>query len=306
MNAGAAECLEMGGDWKRHAKRARRRNAIFAQGVLMISGARNNPKKDVVEEVHLCGEMGFDFFELTVEAPCASPGKLLAKNKEMHDALSSYNFGVLSHYPWYFSVAHPYDSVQKAIEREFGLAFEAASLFGAKLATIHTEWMPPSVQERGVRVAKTSESVKRLSKLALEHGLQLLVENFGASSFSIKDFEGLFSEVDVGMTFDVGHAAKSDGEGVPSYIKHFRKRIRHVHLHDNNKREDQHLPLGAGKIGIPSVVKELKGFYDGTITLEIHSEDRDYLKMSREKLEMLWYGKKKFEENKEYLYPEKT
>ena len=34
------------------------------------------------------------------------------------------------------------------------------------------------------------------------------------------------------------------------------------------------------------------------------SADRDYLKISREKLEILWYGKKKFEENKEYLQPE--
>jgi len=53
------------------------------------------------------------------------------------------------------------------------------------------------------------------------------------------------------------------------------------------------------------VVKELKGFYDGTITLEVHSQDREYLKISREKLEMMWFGKRKFEENKEYLYPEK-
>ena len=78
-----------------------------------------------------------------------------------------------------------------------------------------------------------------------------------------------------------------------------------MHLHDNDKRSDQHLPLGAGKIDIPRAVADLKSFYDGTITLEVHSQDRDYLKISREKLELMWYGKKKFEENKEYLYPEK-
>ena len=55
---------------------------------------------------------------------------------------------------------------------------------------------------------------------------------------------------------------------------------------------------------VARAVKEMKTFYDGTITLEVHSQDRDYLKISREKLEIMWYGKKKFEENKEYLQPD--
>ncbi|MCX6770004.1 MAG: TIM barrel protein [Candidatus Micrarchaeota archaeon] len=88
-----------------------------------------------------------------------------------------------------------------------------------------------------------------------------------------------------------------------NYLAQFKKKIVHVHLHDNNRREDLHLPLGAGKIGVEKVVRELKSFYDGTITLEVHSVDREYLKISRDKLEIMWYGKKKFEENKEYLQP---
>jgi len=106
------------------------------------------------------------------------------------------------------------------------------------------------------------------------------------------------------MTFDVGHAFTANGEGMENYLAQFRKRIKHVHLHDNDRRSDQHLPLGAGKVDVARAVKELKTFYDGTITLEVHSADRDYLRISREKLEIVWYGKKKFEENLEYLQPE--
>jgi len=265
----------------------------------------NSPKNSLVGEINLFGEMGFDYFELTVEAPAATPEKILKDRKVILDALHSYNFGVLSHYPWYFSVAHPYENVQKSINEEFGRAFAAAASLGAKKATIHTEWMPPGIQERPVMVAKTIENVKKLHKSASEHGLELLIENFGHSSFSIKDFKVLFSELGISMTFDVGHAAKHDGEGVDNYLQEFRKRIRHVHLHDNNKKEDQHLPLGAGRIDMAHVVKELKSFYDGTITLEVHSEDRHYLKASRDKLEILWYGKEHHERNKEYLFPEK-
>jgi sugar phosphate isomerase/epimerase len=271
----------------------------------MIIGAMNDPKKSLAGEISLFGEMGFDFVEITVEAPCAHPDKVEKEKKAVQDALHSYNFGVLSHYPWYFSVAHPYPSVQEAITREFCRAFDVASELGAKVATIHTEFLPSGLQERQVHTAKTIESVKRLDKEAKDRGLSLLVENFSAGSFSIKEFKQLFSEVDVGMALDVGHAFTADGEGFDNYLAQFRKRIRHAHLHDNDRKTDQHLPLGAGKIDISRAVKELKGFYDGTITLEVHSQDREYLKISREKLEMMWFGKKKFEENKDYLYPGK-
>ena len=270
----------------------------------MIIGAMNDPKKNVAEEVALFGEMGFDYFELTIEAPGAHPDKLMREKKAIQDVLSSYNFGVLAHMPWYFSVAHPYPSIQEAISKEFCRAFDVAAEFGAKKATLHSEFLPSGIQERQVHTAKTIETIRKLHKEAEARGIELLVENFNASSFSIKDFKQLFSEVDMGMTFDVGHAFTSDGEGMENYLAQFRKRVKHVHLHDNDRRTDQHLPLGAGKVDVARVVKEIRAFYDGTITLEVHSQDRDYLRISREKLEILWYGKKKFEENKEYLQPE--
>ncbi len=269
----------------------------------MIIGAMNNPKNDLASEITLFGEMGFDFVEITLESPAATPEKIVQNRKKVQDALHSYNLGVLSHYPLYFSVAHPYENIQKAINAEFARAFESAVSLGAKLATIHTEFMPPSVQEKPVQVARTTASIKALHKLAENVGIELLIENYGASSFAIKDFKSLFAELDMRMTLDVGHAEISNGEGVDAYVGAFRKRIAHVHLHDNNKMQDQHLPLGAGRIDIARCVKELKSFYDGTITLEVHSQDRDYLKTSRERLEIMWFGKKKFEENKDYLQP---
>jgi sugar phosphate isomerase/epimerase len=272
----------------------------------MIIGAMNSPKNDLVSEIRLFGEMDFDFVEITVEAPSASADRVMARKQEVLDALHSYNFGVLAHMPWYFSVAHPYPRIQDAINGEFVRAFDAASAIGAKKVTLHSEFLPSGIHERGVHVAKTIETIKKLGKEAENRGMGLLVENFNAGSFSIKEFKILLSEVpELGMTLDVGHANTTDGEGLNNYVAQFKKKIGHVHLHDNDRRADSHLPLGAGKIDIPRAVAEIKSFYDGTITLEVHSQDRDYLKISRDKLEILWYGKKKFDENREYLQPEK-
>jgi sugar phosphate isomerase/epimerase len=69
------------------------------------------------------------------------------------------------------------------------------------------------------------------------------------------------------------------------FIRTFPDRIYHVHANDNLGKNDDHLPIGAGIIDFPEIVKGLKGIgYDETITLEVFSRDRDYLRLSRDKL----------------------
>jgi sugar phosphate isomerase/epimerase len=69
----------------------------------------------------------------------------------------------------------------------------------------------------------------------------------------------------------------------------FPDRIGHLHVSDHFGKEDQHLPIGAGIIDFSKVVKALKGIgYNDTITLEVFSRDRDYLKMSKKKMEELF------------------
>ena len=269
----------------------------------MIIGAMNNPHKKLVDEIHLFGEMNFDYLELTIEHPHARPEFIEKNKKEILDAVQSYNLGIIAHLPWYFSLAHPYERIEKAVHTEFISAFRTASLMGAKKITLHTETMSPSIQSRESHVEGTVRSLKVLHREATNMGLDLLIENLDAKSFSIKEFSRLFSEVDMGMTFDIGHANTARGEGYENYLRNFSPRIRHVHLHDNFGQNDDHLPLGAGKMDVKKVVDTLKSKYDGSITLEVHSEDRHYLEYSRQRLDILWNGKKKFREDQNYLYP---
>ena len=54
---------------------------------------------------------------------------------------------------------------------------------------------------------------------------------------------------------------------------------------------------------VKKVVETLKTKYDGSITLEVHADDPHYLEYSRQRLDILWHGKKKFKEDQDYLYP---
>ncbi|MFH1306162.1 MAG: sugar phosphate isomerase/epimerase family protein [Candidatus Micrarchaeota archaeon] len=268
----------------------------------MLIGAMNNPHKKLVEEIHTFGEMNFDFLELTIEHPRAKPEYVSKNKKEILDALSSYNLGLVAHMPWYFSIAHPYERIQKAVNTEMVSALQTASMLGAKKMTLHTELsLSPSIQGRKSMIKNSIATLKELNKKARSMGVDLLLETVTPKSCTIEEFKQIFSEVDMGMTLDVGHAEVEYKKVFEGFWKEFSPRVRHVHLHDGKGVD--HLPLGAGRIDLQEIVEELKKKYDDTITLEVHSEDRHYLKYSRDRLEILWYGKKKFEENRDYLYP---
>jgi sugar phosphate isomerase/epimerase len=89
------------------------------------------------------------------------------------------------------------------------------------------------------------------------------------------------------LTLDIGHAHIGDKEGrrALDFIEMFPDRISHIHASDNFGQEDNHLPVGTGTVNFPEIIKALKEIgYDDTITLEVFSKDRDYLRISREKL----------------------
>lgn len=269
----------------------------------MIVGAMNNPHKKLNEEIMLFGEMNFHYVELTLEPPYARAEQIERGRKSILDALGSYNLGVQAHMPWYIPLAFPYERVQKALHIECAAIFRAAASLGAKRMTIHPLAFPASAQGRKMRFEQMVANLKELHKTAADVGLDLLVENMDAKMMSIDEFQTLFSTLDMGMTLDVGHTHTAKGEGFRKYWEAFAPRVRHVHLHDNLGNNDDHLPLGAGKMDVPKVVETLKSGYDGTITLEVHSEDRHYLEYSKERLEVLWYGRKAVEADKDYLYP---
>ena len=271
----------------------------------MLIGAMNNPKHDILDELKLFGEFSFDFVEITIEAPAAHPPKLEKKKAKIQELLRSYNFPVLAHLPWFLHLAHPYERVLEANIAEFRNAMESAHSLGAKKITIHPEFMPNLYGERDLALAQMSSSLCDLADFARSHSMELLLENFDAQALSPKDMARLLSEAKINMTFDVGHAHMLGGSMENFLSVHgIKGKISHVHLHDNFLKEDAQLPLGVGRINMKKVIGELKGFYDGTITLEVHSADRDYLQISRDKLEMLWYGKRKFTENRKYYFPQ--
>jgi len=266
----------------------------------MIVGAMNNPHKEVVDQIYKIGEMNFDYLELTIEYPAATPDKLMQKKGKILDAISSYNLGLLAHLPWFFSLANPYERIQNATNKEIENAMHIANLFGARLITIHPDLVTPvSVQGRKLMLDHTIKNLDYLNKQAKKFGLELCLETVDEKALNIDEYKKILSSLDISITLDIGHLSTYFSVDLEDFIKTFKDKIAHIHLHDFKGLED-HLPLGAGRLDLDKAVSTLKNFYNKTITLEVHANDPYYLVYSKEALELSWYGKKVVEENKKY------
>lgn len=258
----------------------------------MHLGAMNNPAEEILGEIESFVEMGFEYVEIAIEGPRALPQEILKKKKQIKDLLASSELFAIAHAPWYLEIGHPYESIRRAVLKEIFKILDAAAKLELELLGLHILPLKGLYKEK--KLAYNIAALKEVSKHAQKRGISICVENLDVEAFSIREFKIIFSALpELKFLLDVGHAnmRTKDGEAIFQFIDNFGERLAHVHAHDNDGSDDQHLPIGAGNIGWKKVVKALKKVYDGTVTLEIHSQDRDYLRISREKFERLWKNK---------------
>jgi sugar phosphate isomerase/epimerase len=141
------------------------------------------------------------------------------------------------------------------------------------------------------------ESLDTVLERAGAMGLPVALENMTPGRFSLtepEDFAPVLRRYpSLRMTLDLGHAhigAANEDRGL-AFIRRHGGRIGHVHASDNRGRDDEHLPVGAGNVDFQVLMRALvEAGYEDTITLEVFSPDREYLKLSREKLAAILKG----------------
>ncbi|MFC2163110.1 sugar phosphate isomerase/epimerase family protein [Candidatus Altiarchaeota archaeon] len=257
----------------------------------MKIGAMNNPRNDPLEELAIFSDFGLDYIDLTIEAPEARPEKIAGMAGRIRKELTEHGMSIVCHMPWFLQITSPYDSIRKACVEEAQKVIEVAASLEAPHVTIHPDFLVLHRPKERIREL-THDSLAILADTARDAGTRVSFENFEKAHVSTDTMADIFRHLpELGFTLDVGHAfmGSKSIEHVRNLVKSFRDRLVHVHLHDNFGHLDDHLPLGAGKIDYRQVLEMIgKAGYDGTFTLEIHSQDRDYIRISKEKLEGLW------------------
>jgi sugar phosphate isomerase/epimerase len=262
----------------------------------MLYGAMNSPLQPLLGEVEEIARLGFDFVELTMDPPHAHHGVIRERKRELLKTLDRLGMALVCHLPTFVSTADLTESLREASIQETMLSLRVASGLKPLKVVLH----PSFIQGLGAMMKDQArqyamQALDRILKEADRLALPICVENLFPRSLSLvepQDFDALFKQFPAArLVLDTGHAHIGQGgkERITAFIRRFSNRIGHVHASDNLGREDEHLPIGVGSIDFPRVVKALKGIgYDDTITLEVFSRDRDYLRISREKLAALF------------------
>jgi sugar phosphate isomerase/epimerase len=253
---------------------------------MMQLGMMNNPQADVLEELRWAAANGFAFLDLTIEGPRAALDQI--DPQAIRQLLDQTGMGVVGHTAWFLPFASPVERVRRAAIEEVAASLPAFAIAGARLVNVHIA--------RGVgafghdsMVQLNGASFAELAERAMPYNIRIMVEHVPDRVTGIDDIRTILDhDKRLGFHLDVGHA-NIGGDRLEGLLKAFAKRLCHVHLSDNRGREDDHMPLGAGRIDWPRAIRLLKQTgYDGTITLEVFATDRDYLLQSAEKVRKWW------------------
>ncbi|MBO8182336.1 MAG: sugar phosphate isomerase/epimerase [Archaeoglobus sp.] len=251
----------------------------------MEIGFPNHPRRNLLKEIEWIGKNGFDFVDLFLEEDMATPEKVdVNKTREL---LEKYDLGIVGHTAWYMPIGSPVKALRSACIAELKRYFRTFAELGVEYVNIHANW-PGGLFTDKEGVKFQIETLKKLVEEAKEFGIKLMLEPLDTRFDTVKNISSILKAIpELYLHLDIGHTSLY-GRKPEDFIKKFHARLKHVHLHDNNKSRDLHLPLGCGSIEWEKILKLLKKYYDGTITLEVFSRDRDYVLLARDKLIELW------------------
>ena len=262
----------------------------------MLYGAMNFPIRPVLGELEEISALGFDYLELIMDPPQAHYSVIQEQKEEILKSVKRLDMSLVCHLPTFVYTADLTESLRRASVKEMLGSLEVAAGLEPLKVVIHPGYimgLSTFVPEQAKQYAM--ESLETIVERAHQLGLCLCVENmFPRSKWLVnpEDFVEILERFPtLNLTLDTGHAHLSDPEDrtCVEFIEKFPDRIGHVHTNDNLGDEDTHLPIGVGSVDFPKITKALKeAGYNDTVTLEVFSRDRDYLKMSWQKLKAMF------------------
>jgi sugar phosphate isomerase/epimerase len=254
----------------------------------MQIGAMNHPQHRVEDEILWMAEMGLDFIDLTLEPPAA--GHWQIDTTSVQELLKETGLGVIGHTAYYLPLGHPFEEVREGAVAAFAGTLQVLARLGACCMNIHPDFKAP-MHDATFSVEQNLKSIRELLPLARRLEIQLMIENLPVNINDVHQLGKFLDPIpELGLHLDIGHTNLMVRQNTMAAImERYGHRVRHVHLHDNKGTDDLHLPLGAGTLDLESCIGSLKATgYDGTITLEVFSPDRDLLRFSADKLRRVW------------------
>jgi sugar phosphate isomerase/epimerase len=247
----------------------------------------------------------------------------LLKDEEMKDLVSTYHCGVES---IEFSVAQNLDTLPQSIYqyrkrleqigtrelivhgpfldlnpmsfdkwalentfRRYEQSYQAAKALGAKKIVYHTCYVPKVYLLIGWAERVADFYNKFLEK---KEGIEVVMENVQDPEITpILHVAQKVEHPNFGLCFDVGHANCYSNASLLKWTQHLGPYIKHLHLHDNHGRKDEHLGLGMGEIALDEVIESVLSC-NPTVSMTIECAKKESVEKS-----LKWLQKRYFVKN---------
>lgn len=262
--------------------------------------------KNIFEQIQRVSRYGFDEIEInTNPSPYlrgiwARDALMLVNLKKLKKLLKKFKrIDLHAPYQYEFDVSlvsiHPL--IRELSLKETELAIKLCGELNGRIATFHSGYSSQKWED--VKDEFTS-TLARLNRVAGKFGVKLGLE-VGEYFLDLKRFKMLNEFENIGITLDLGHInfnyngkpACSVYGNIEGFIRKFRDKILHVHVHDFDGRKD-HLGLGKGKTDFKGIINCLKetGYRD-SLCFELNPAflSRTEILRNKRSLEKLCWGK---------------
>lgn len=205
----------------------------------------------------------------------------------LRTTLSAYEGAFDVHLPFKQVMATPVPEINEAIVAYQRRLLEWAGSLDARKAVLHGTVRNPHDLDQRDQAAEQLEAIVAAGESV---DVEVVVENVGHQrhGLQLSVLGDMARDTDTPVCFDIGHAYMEDGNGgIKRFLKRYGEQISHLHVHDVRSRGDTHLPVGAGEVDFTILQEELDNF-EGTIAIEVFTDDIALLKDSLKRIEALF------------------
>ncbi len=260
-------------------------------------GMLTDPIQPVPDEIIRFKKLGFDYAEIGIEEPLATPSILMRQRKRILELLSANEMFAIGHTAYWVQFGSAHAKARRGWIEEAKTMIQTASQLRLELLNFHFYGKLGRVgdtqESRDYFVDNFSSAMRELCTFGKSKRIALMLENVPVGDYGtggIGNYSHVMESVpQLNCHLDIAHAFIEGGMGrIETYLKQFSPRLVHIHIHDNHGELDEHLPLGSGSIDFKRVVRWLKGIgYSKTITFEVFTSYKDAVR-SREYFRSLW------------------
>ncbi|MHC1635790.1 MAG: sugar phosphate isomerase/epimerase family protein [Candidatus Methanospirareceae archaeon] len=148
------------------------------------------------------------------------------------------------------NIASVHEVIRRASMSIIEDVIKAAIKIDAELIVVHPGYVG-WVQDIPAAMKSLEKSIKELDSLVEEYGMRIGIENQPNFEYLLFKLPEDITSLNLGnldLILDVGHANTSGD--IVSFVEHVISNfdVKYVHLHDNNGKHDEHLPIGRGSI----------------------------------------------------------